>query len=217
MNLPRLPLSTSYIVGGNLAVLLGVWFLNWSTAEIILGFWVESLIIGIFTVIKMTTARGSYRNKKEVAMTINGKYVEPTRKNTVLFFIFHFGMFMTIHLIFLVRILENNFVLSEAYAAIGLMAGSLLISHLCSYWYNWYQQDEMSTTHYGDLVSTPYMRVIPMHLALIFGYGLVGSMTILLLVFKIFADVLSHVAEHKKPGRSHSDLPGVPKGQQRYA
>ena len=183
MNLKRLPLSTSFIIAGNLAVLVGVWLFDWSAAEIIFGFWVESLIIGIFTVIKMVTARGGFRKKKEVAMTINGKHVEPTRKNTVLFFIFHFGMFMTFHLFFLMVIFENNFVLSDAYGAIGLMGGSLLISHLCSYWYNWHQKDERNSTHYGDLFFMPYMRVVPMHKALIFGYGLVGSMAILLLVF----------------------------------
>jgi hypothetical protein len=56
----------------------------------------------------------------------------------------------------------------------------------------------MGTPNIGMLVSTPYLRIMPMHLTVVLGGLIYGGPGTLLLfgVLKTFADVIMHVEEH---------------------
>jgi hypothetical protein len=76
-----------------------------------------------------------------------------------------------------------------------------LLNHGFSYWKN-RLSDMNRNINLGTVFITPYARIIPMHLTIIIGFGLLmngSSSTLVLalfLVLKTFADVIMHNFEH---------------------
>ena len=63
------------------------------------------------------------------------------------------------------------------------------------------EKDSERVPNIGTVMFFPYLRIIPMHLTIIFGGMFAKESTIVLLIFlglKTFADVLMHVIEHSK-------------------
>ncbi len=58
--------------------------------------------------------------------------------------------------------------------------------------------DAQGTPNIGTLMFTPYLRVVPMHLTIVFGAVALGSTGVLVFGgMKMVADVAMHVAEHR--------------------
>jgi hypothetical protein len=175
------------LVVANLLPLYGVWFLNWNVFSIILLYWLESAIIGGFTLLKIKKTRGDEK-----------LFYIP-------FFMVHFGLFMFVHLIFLLV-----FFFSRDVSAGGLFLTflSLCFSHYVSYQLNFIQKKEYEKLSAGTLFVRPYPRIIVMHLTVILGGFLVLSTggarwaLTLMVLFKIVADVASHLWEHSFLGQT---------------
>lgn len=71
------------------------------------------------------------------------------------------------------------------------------VNHLWSYRYN-RDLDRQGTPNIGTLMFTPYLRIVPMHMTIIFGGLFVhaGAGLLLFGTLKTAADVAMHVAEH---------------------
>ncbi len=166
-----------------------------------LSFWVETAIIGFFTVLKMAKAKkfgkppkGLKFNKKALDANKMGRW------GTILFFLSHFGGFMTVHFIFLlvlVFIKDGN--LSDPSLIVRrvvIFSTLLFLSHGISYWLNYLKAKEYEQAELTKLFTEPYKRVIPMHLAIIIGF--VAFPAVLLIALKTIADLWSHFSEHRK-------------------
>jgi hypothetical protein len=179
---------------------------NWSLIVIMWAFWIQSVIIGIFNFIKILSLKKfSTENFK-----INNQPVKPTDSTkhfTALFFLFHYGFF---HFIYMVFLLSNNAEINGVPVTYNLsLTGSEIIwiiitgiiffsNHLFSYIKN-YENDSKKVRNIGTLMFFPYARIIPMHLTICMGLFLSSSPNSILffMILKTLADVVMHQIEHK--------------------
>lgn len=182
--------SLYLLVAANLVPLAGAFLLDWTVADIMLLFWFESAIIGFFNILKM------FRIAGVTAMFYS------------LFFIGHFGAFMSVHLLFIftlfsdkgsVSLIEVAAIFRELWA--GVLA--LFLSHAFSYMDNFIGHREYERLTLRDQMHKPYARIITMHITIIVGGFLVLALDmpmlalVLLIMLKVLADGGAHIKEHR--------------------
>lgn len=161
---------------------------NWSLVIIVMVYWIQSCIIGLFNTLRMLSLKTSeplYINKKPVLK--EAKYV------AAVFFTFHYGLF---HLVYGAFLLLFAFI-SESKISIGylVIAGAIFFfDHLFSFNYN-RKRDEQTKRGIMRLMFFPYARILPMHVIILVGVVSGGSI-LLFLGLKTLADVFMHVVEH---------------------
>jgi hypothetical protein len=185
------------LVGANLVPLVGALFLGWDLGAIMLLYWAESAIIGIFNLGKMLAIGGW-----------SGLLLGA-------FFVVHFGGFMAGHFIFIRALfLENS---PDAAEISGGLPGilnmflplwpallALSVSHGYSFFVNFLGPGEYHYRKLNEQMTEPYSRIVLMHLVVIFGGALsmaVGEATpalVLLIAAKIAVDVRAHLREHRE-------------------
>jgi hypothetical protein len=172
---------------------------GWSLIDLMTVFWVQSVIIGISYFFRMLNLKQfSTENFR-----INNRSVEPTRetkRQTAFFFLLHFGFF---HIGYLVFILAENPGGSPLGLGLLICTVAFAINHYFSYRYH-REVDASGTPNIGTLMFTPYLRVVPMHLTIVFGAVALGATGIVVFgLMKMVADVAMHLAEHRMlSGRS---------------
>jgi len=165
---------------------------HWSLTNLIWIYWFQSVIIGIFQVRKIL----DLKKFSTTDLKMNGRPVEPTdfwKKYIATFFFFHYGGFHFVYFIFLTQI-AGSIVWSPMLFVILVF----FINHLCSYLYN-KEEDSTKIRNIGKMMFFPYVRIIPMHLMILFGL-FVSESTVSLVFFmilKTIADLLMHNKEHK--------------------
>lgn len=186
--------STSYAIASlllaNLIPLYGVMFQGWNVFSLILVYWLESAVIGYFTIQKMKKAEGDglLTSQMEKAMLIP-------------FFCIHYGAFMFVHLTFLLIFFFNP---SVHIWGVLISFLSLCLSHAVSYYTNFIGQNEYKHVNVDSLFWQPYPRIIVMHLTVILGGILVmgfGQSTLaftIMIGLKITADLFAHLREHRQ-------------------
>ena len=174
------------------AIALGIaGYQDWSTASLMLVYWAQSVVIGAANVFRILALdRFSTENFR-----INNRAVDPTpatKRQVAAFFALHYGLFHVVYLVFLATdgaplFMPWIWVCTAAFAA----------NHLWSYRYN-RDLDRQGTPNIGTLMFTPYLRIVPMHLTIIFGGLLVhtGAGLLLFGALKTAADVAMHIVEH---------------------
>lgn len=192
---PRLVFDTSAwsLIAANGAALVAAFVFDWTTNSLMLIYWSQSVIIGLSYFFRiLSLEKFSTEN-----FQINGRSVDPTPTTKVqvaLFFALHYGMFHFIYYIFLVHDPDQPVVLD---AAFWICAAAFAINHFWSYRYN-RDIDRQGTPNIGTLMSTPYIRILPMHFTFILGSHFIDSGATLLLFggLKTLADVVMHSTEH---------------------
>jgi hypothetical protein len=185
--------SVLWLVAVNaVALALALWQ-DWNAATLMALYWVQSVIIGASNVVRML----SLERFSTEGFRVNGRAVQPTpatRRQTAFFFALHFGFFHVVYLVFLGVGRGGAPALDPWF---WLATGGFALNHLWSYRYN-RALDRAGTPNIGTLMFTPYLRIIPMHLTIIFGGMFVHNTLTLLLfgVLKTGADVGMHLVEH---------------------
>lgn len=181
--------STLILLITNLITIFLAVFQNWDLPTIACIYWFQSVIIGLFQAKKIL----DLKNFSTENFKINGHSVLPnqeTKIKTVSFFIFHYGFFHFVYAIFLYK--ENEFLLLPVLVA-SIM---FFVNHLFSYREH-KEIDSQKIKNIGSMMFFPYIRIIPMHLIIIFAsLSGVGSL-IFFLILKTIADVTMHLVEHK--------------------
>jgi hypothetical protein len=177
------------IVAGNFTLIVA-YFFGWATiGELIFAYWMHSVVIGVFHFWRMR----SLRQFSSEGLKSNGKPVPETtqgRNSTAWFFVFHYGIFHFVYFAFLSQVATTSF---GVWMSVGLF--SLVFAEWSS------ARDHIRTDrdwkpNIGTLLFQPYIRIVPMHIALIF--SAIGG-AFLLLVFKVVADVgMLMVDDHMK-------------------
>jgi hypothetical protein len=196
------PLVT--IVLANLATLAAAVIQGWGMAQLLWPFWAQSVIIGLYATIRLGRAAGH-----------DVRYP--------LFFLVHYGGFHAAYLFFLITM--GNSADADGYVPVTnestgeimmLYAGTqgpidyLIYTGLAiAFWIGHRKShrqhvvsDLASSPGPDKLMMLPYVRIVPMHLTLIFGVLLGGTGTIVLFgLLKTAADVGLHKLEHYILGR----------------
>ena len=95
MNL-RLDRDTLLMMGFHLMPLLGVWFAGWNAHSLLLLYWLETLVIGFWTVVLVASAKD-----QPIGLLSSPQQASRTGLGMALFVAVHAGFFMAIHMVFL--------------------------------------------------------------------------------------------------------------------
>jgi hypothetical protein len=217
-NLQKPSLSIQALTVANLVPLFGVVFLGWEAAAIVLLYWIENLIIGLFNVIRMILVK-----VESAAGQFQKLFMIP-------FFCVHFGGFCAVHGFFLLTFFKiggdlNAFTpgspwmghlifLQLLYSVVMQLWQSrppglewpllgLAVSHGISFVKNFLLGQEYLSLKINQIMMRPYKRIVLMHVAIIAGgvfVMMLGSpvgLLCVLIFFKISMDIWLHVKSHR--------------------
>jgi hypothetical protein len=170
---------------------------GWHLMDLMSVYWLQSVAIGGSYFMRiMSLEKFSTKNFR-----INDRSVEPTpktKRQTAFFFLMHYGIFHGVYLVFIVTDSDGGFELTPGLVVCAI---AFAIDHMYSYRYN-RELDRQGTPNIGTMMFTPYLRIIPMHIAIVIGAVAMSSAGVLLFgVLKTFADVAMHYVEHRVLGR----------------
>ena len=195
-------LSIPILVVANLVPLIGVLLWDWDVFLLLLLFWCENVVIGIFGIARLIVAGKSESPFEGLMLPV--------------FFLVHYGGFMFGHFMVLFAMYSNHFeeagrfvepedyyrVIIEQLNWVAVVA--LFISHAWSFVENYMGRQEHERLKPGQAMALPYRRMMITHVALIAGgfflvekgQPLVGL--VLLIALKIALDVTFHRKEHAR-------------------
>lgn len=194
------------LVAANLIPLAGVVFLDWAVYDVMLVYWLENGVIGLFTLLRMATA-----GREALATIALGP-----------FFVLHYGLFWVVHGTFVVALFapEARYAVGGSPGAVSLPSSlpilgevpwvpaagwavlGLVVSHAISFVQNWWIGGERHGATPKALMFGAYGRVVVLHLTLIgggFAVQMLGAPLLALLglvILKIGLDVGAHLREH---------------------
>lgn len=180
-------ISFIFIVSSNSIPVIGVIYLNWNPYMILLIYWGESLIIGIFNILKMMISGAIQDGKFSPSGFAAGT-------GSSVFFTVHYGTFMFIHGVFIVIFMliaisedlsgsetMDALLIADEILAPGEMTAieflesefaavaALFISHLVSFYLYFLKTGEYNYTIADNYMTKPYKRIIVMHFTIILG------------------------------------------------
>jgi hypothetical protein len=184
--------STLALIFANLVPLIGAVLLDWNLGLVMVLYWAESGVIGLFNIIKLIQI-----NRWMALMTVP-------------FFIGHFGVFMAVHFLFIYSLFiqDPREQAGGDLAEVGLLFVALwpallalFASHAVSYFQNFLGRREYLNKSTSKQMQEPYSRIVFMHLVVIIGGGLslvMGEATPVLMVViaaKIWVDIRAHLIQ----------------------
>jgi hypothetical protein len=251
-------LSLIALIASNFLAIAIAWVMGWSTVDVIIFYWIENLIIGFWTILRILFAQGGagpIAPPPESDQTISdglaymrrmqgspGRPMEGVRVGgispqsiaeklfVIPFFCFHYYMFCLVHGVFIqvfTTIGESGFgpsvttafnpfdftswrnpiFTAEGFSLAGALAVmGIFISHGVSFFQNYIGRGEYLDTSTAMEMGRPYVRVVLLHVCIIFGgfaVMLFGSPLGLVLLFMIAKTILD-VKLHRKIHRSDS-------------
>ena len=211
------------IISANSIPVIGVIFLKWNPYMILLIYWGESLIIGLFNIFKMIIS-GAIQDRKFSPPGFTAG------AGLSLFFTVHYGMFMFVHGVFIVifmliaasgdspgsappadpisaikMLIPGEMTVIEFLESEFAAIAALFISHLVSFYLNFIKTGEYNYTTADNYMVRPYKRIIVMHLTIIFGafaLFISGFKSVVFIIIwiglKILTDLKMQVSETKK-------------------
>lgn len=193
------------LIAANLVPLYGVLVLGWEVLPVMVLFWLENVVIGVFNVLRILLA-----SPGNAAAWGQKLVLTP-------FFCVHYGLFTAVHGLFVFTLFGG-----EPYEALidGLWAGdaaraviaesalwpalaALAASHLFSFLFNYLGSGEYRAANPALLMFAPYGRVVVLHITIILGGFLAQALQsplwalLLLIAFKVALDLRAHVREHQ--------------------
>ncbi len=190
------------LVAANLVPVLGVLLWDWDVFLLLLLFWCENVIIGIFGIARMIVAGNSDTFAEGLMLP--------------LFFLVHYGGFMFGHFMVLFAMysssVEEAGVLAEPsdyYRVIlenlnWIVLIALFVSHGWSFVENYMGRREHERLTPGQAMALPYRRMMITHVALLVGGFLLVEKgqplagLVFLVLLKIVLDVVFHRREHRR-------------------
>lgn len=184
------------IILGNIASIVVAILQNWNIGQIMWVYWAQSVIIGAINVyrilnLKEFTTDGMKQNGKSVPETSAAK------RGVAIFFGFHYGFFHFIYMVFLFGLFPLTDISFDDLVFLLVIILGFFSVHGFSYRYNINYDFKDKKPNLGTIMFYPYMRIIPMHLTIIFGSMMVSSFSLILfMVLKTAADAGMHMVEH---------------------
>lgn len=156
---------------GNILPLVGVLFFDWSVFAILLSYWLENVVIGIYQVLKMRRAALNYpvNEKNKFVMGPLRPITAGEKIFYTIFFCVHYGLFLFGHLQFLRFFggLQGDVVVFNS--IILLTVVPFFVTHGKLYFKKYIGEKEYEKIPLMKLFIGPYRRILVMHTTIIFG------------------------------------------------
>lgn len=184
---------------------------HWQLAEVILLFWAQNIIIGIFSVYKLYVAKNIIYTGKGIS--------ETDKKSLALSFGIPFFIFNLFYLPFFYQFMD----LVHTFSIILIPLAVFALSHLISFLIN-FNKDSLVPIQYKQFTVAVFIRIFPIHFFIIFGgalialsymglvalwmltgYGIgneqiiITCALVLFMLFKTFFEVVAHIISHADP------------------
>ena len=213
----RIPvvMSLTALILVNLVPLAGVLWFGWRMFDVLMLFWMESVVIGAINLLRMAVRLFGAGELKGVVL--------------IPFFTVHYFGFCAVHGLILVLVFSTpdtglspaqvlgasgffeiiRQLLSEPTLRWGLIA--IAASHLFSFLANFLWAGEWRRTSIDTLMGAPYVRIMLMHVVLVIGAAIFMAIgqpiyaLALLVALKILADASAHLRERRKLGGAQQD------------
>lgn len=207
-NFPVISLIFANIVTIVLAI-LG----NWDLATVMFIYWAQSITIGFFTVVSLLTADTAalaVEMEKPIrerggTETVTPRFVRYYQCFLAGFFALHYGLFHWGYYSFIVvsgLFGTVNFSDPNIWLSCALFFANHLYSHI-----TYRHEGPKGSGYINEQFFTPYRRIIPMHLTIIFGSIVIFALAvagipstlpvlILFLVLKTWTDIRAHLIKH---------------------
>lgn len=221
--MPQTDLATRHILVANGVTLAVALWQGWGVVQLMWPFWIQSVIIGWYARQRMLKLSRFCTE----GFRINNRAVDPTpatRRSTANFFALHYGLFHLVYLFFLMAMTgdaSSGGTIQVTNSSTGVtsevMVGSVhpldfLIFAVLGVGF-WRTHRASHAEHVaadlggkpniGTLMFMPYVRILPMHLAIIIGVAMGGMGAVwLFMLLKTGADVGMHKLEHRMLQRS---------------
>ncbi len=206
------PFALAILIGLNLVPLIGVFNWGWQSFEIIFLYWMENVVIGVFTFARMLVR--PYGHPIDLAFPV---FFAP-------FFAFHYGMFCWGHGTFVMSLfgpesLDQLGVVPAAQQVLSmpymLMALGALASIQLIDWIRDVREHGFGANGVKDLMVAPYRRIVVLHVSIIAGGFALGALDeptvglVILVMVKTASDLWHwrHDAEAEKPEKSAEITP----------
>jgi ssDNA-binding Zn-finger/Zn-ribbon topoisomerase 1 len=217
------------LIVANLFPLVAVLFFGWGLGDALVLYWLETLVIGCYAVLRILLAGPWTVNEETGQRLIIKLLVAP-------FFCLHYGFFCAFHGLFLLALFEHfeletlgdltpvddhvwpgppfnvvPAILANLDRWGETAVACLVVSHGVSFMRNYLGRGEYKSTFSFFEMFKPYGRIVLMHICLIVGAAAVlvfGSPVFLLILFvgmKLVVDLFFHLLAH--PGKSIEFIP----------
>ncbi|HEY4495249.1 MAG TPA: DUF6498-containing protein [Candidatus Paceibacterota bacterium] len=180
---------------------------GWSLSTIMLIYWFQSVIIGLFNFIRILQLTEFSTN----GLIINDSPAQPTKRTKIFiafFFLAHYGLFHVAYLAFILSGSADGLLNGKTDAIdVRLLVLTVILffaNHLFSFIYN--RPRDTKKQNIGSLMFHPYIRIIPMHITIVAGSIFASAMLPFFLILKTFSDVLMHIVEHRIIRRGQEDI-----------
>ena len=199
----KLTLSDYFLIAANLLPIAGVWIWDWDPKEIFLVYCLETIIIGIFTLIKMAIA-GIYQKGND--WYSGGKQTRQPAIIFMLFFLLHYGIFVAVQMGIFFGVSSiakgteinafNFFVKWPSLLSIDslILLGTFVVGYAARLVTDFILTKEYQTVSLIKLMIQPYGRIFIQQITVIFGsmFLVFGAGKIFITIFalvKIFVEV----------------------------
>lgn len=185
--------SVLALIGANLVPLAGVLLWGWSLTEIMMLYWAESAVVGVYSMLKM------------IVTDMRAVILLP-------FFVVHYGGFMLGHFFFIQTLfiapLQGPMLevvgpaIRSAVMPLRWALAALFVSHGISFLVHFIGRKEYKHGLAGKFMMEPYGRIFVMHLTLILGGWFALALKapavalLALVVIKIWVDLQAHTKQH---------------------
>lgn len=199
MKTPNVPAIAALIMT-NVLPLVGALIFGWSVTELVIIYWIENGVIGLYNIPKIILAQGKSDNPTRVEF---GGKRRSEKFFLVPFFTFHYGMFWFAHGAIAAEIFLGDQGLDiSPWLVIVVM--SVIFSHGVSFVTNYIGKQEYITASPNTRMFAVYGRVIILHTTVLIGgflseiFGNGAAAAILLILLKTIGDVFTHSLSHSK-------------------
>ncbi len=197
------------LIVANAIPLVGALFLGWNVWMILIVYWLENGVVGVFNVLKMLRAEGP---ADDSSGTMNGRPMSMVGKGAIVgFFVMHYGIFWVVHGVFVLTLplfgsMGGDVDMLTGFDPLAIVFAviALAISHAVSYWFNYLGRGEYRRTSAAGQMFAPYGRLVVLHVTIIVGgmaiaaTGAPAAAVAILVGLKTLMDIGFHLAEHRK-------------------
>ncbi len=201
--------KTDYaLLASNILTIILALVFDWGLLTVMWIYWLQSVTIGIFHFFKMLLSAISYKETpgyKTFTLLYKGFGLF-----SAFFFALHYGLFHFGYFAFLaIFSMEGVFGLvyeQVDYFGIFFIGAVFFANHALSFWEHEIKNKAYLNRHPMMMMFEPYVRIIPMHLTIIFGAFFIGFLPeigkkialVFFLGLKTLADLASHSFKHRK-------------------